>query len=468
MAAAVFKERAVGWTYVFVHMASACGLAALTVFLLRTSATGAFCLAVWFTALAALAFSLAAAVVPPSGMVRLARDLGRAWWYAGALTLAAMCLRALVRSSWDALNSAFSRWLVAAAFAGVKAVLQVFYTGVVADAATEVLGTPRFLVKVAGACSGIEGLCLTLVLTAGWLVYARRELKMRRAIWLLPASLLIWLLNIVRIAALVAIGDAGYPGAVIVGFHSEAGWIAFAVVAIGFLAAANRVPWFRTDAADPRPEEQEEEANIPAIYLSPFLAMLATSLLTRVVSAGFEWLYPLRTVAGLACLWWFRKAYLRTDWRFGWLGVAAGAAVGGLWIALDHDTNSAIANGLASLTYAERTGWTAARVFAAVLAVPVAEELAFRGFLARWLVTRDSEEVESVSYRQLGWFPIVASSLAFGVLHSHLWLLGTLAGVVFAWVAKQRGRLGEAVAAHATANLSIAVWVLWRGAYGLW
>ena len=43
-----------------------------------------------------------------------------------------------------------------------------------------------------------------------------------------------------------------------------------------------------------------------------------------------------------------------------------------------------------------------------------------------------------------------------------------LAGVVFAWVAKKRGRLGEAVAAHATANLLIAVWVLTRGDYSLW
>jgi len=42
------------------------------------------------------------------------------------------------------------------------------------------------------------------------------------------------------------------------------------------------------------------------------------------------------------------------------------------------------------------------------------------------------------------------------------------AGVVFALVAKVRGRLGEAVAAHATAYLLIAVWVLARGDYSLW
>jgi membrane protease YdiL (CAAX protease family) len=49
-----------------------------------------------------------------------------------------------------------------------------------------------------------------------------------------------------------------------------------------------------------------------------------------------------------------------------------------------------------------------------------------------------------------------------------MWIAGTLAGIVFALVAKVRGRLGEAVAAHATANLLIALWVLARGDYRMW
>jgi membrane protease YdiL (CAAX protease family) len=49
-----------------------------------------------------------------------------------------------------------------------------------------------------------------------------------------------------------------------------------------------------------------------------------------------------------------------------------------------------------------------------------------------------------------------------------MWLAGTLAGVVFCLLARRTGRFGEAVAAHATANLLIAVWVLARGDYSLW
>jgi membrane protease YdiL (CAAX protease family) len=49
-----------------------------------------------------------------------------------------------------------------------------------------------------------------------------------------------------------------------------------------------------------------------------------------------------------------------------------------------------------------------------------------------------------------------------------MWIGGILSGIVFALVAKFRNRLGEAVAAHATANLLIAIWVLTRSDYSLW
>jgi CAAX prenyl protease-like protein len=100
-----------------------------------------------------------------------------------------------------------------------------------------------------------------------------------------------------------------------------------------------------------------------------------------------------------------------------------------------------------------------------VVTVPVAEELAFRGYLARRLMSAD---VEAVPLRGLSLLAVLGSSLAFGALHGRLWVAGVLAGIVFAIVAKIRGRLGEAVAAHAMANLMLAVWVLARGDYSLW
>jgi membrane protease YdiL (CAAX protease family) len=46
--------------------------------------------------------------------------------------------------------------------------------------------------------------------------------------------------------------------------------------------------------------------------------------------------------------------------------------------------------------------------------------------------------------------------------------LGTLAGLAFAAVLRWRGRMGDAVAAHAVSNLLLAAWVLGFGDWAQW
>jgi CAAX prenyl protease-like protein len=186
------------------------------------------------------------------------------------------------------------------------------------------------------------------------------------------------------------------------------------------------------------------------------------------VSNNFDWLYPLRLAVAVAVLWHYRAEYRRLNWRFGWLGPLAGAAIFALWLGLARWHSSGadeLGAQLARLAPWQRMGWIATRAFAAVVTVPVVEELAFRGYVARRLISAD---VEAVPFGQLSVLAILVSSLAFGALHGQMWIAGTLAGIVFALVAKVRGRLGEAVAAHATANLLIALWVLARGDYRMW
>jgi exosortase E/protease (VPEID-CTERM system) len=289
----------------------------------------------------------------------------------------------------------------------------------------------------------------------------------------------------VRLAALIAIGNAGYPDVALGGFHSQAGWILFSCVALAFLLTVDNVAWFRQSAPAlaevPSPAPQVSSSplaasNLAAVYLLPWLAVLAAGLLAQAASGGFEWLYPLRLIAALAVFFAYRRQYLRMDWRFGWLGPAAGVLVFALWIAIDQaigrDAASSngvlltgVAQGLARLSHVQRVAWILTRILAAVTTVPLAEELAFRGYIARRIL---SPNVESVPLGSLSLVAVLASSLAFGILHGRMWLAGTLAGVVFALVARLRGRLGEAVAAHATANLLLALWVIARGNYSLW
>jgi exosortase E/protease (VPEID-CTERM system) len=434
-------------------------------------------LALWYAALASWPLTLGGALFDLRQLARLLASLGNAWGLAAIVGAVTMSARGLLLLAWDAPDSRLGQAMQAATFRGVKTVLGMFYASVQTDPANSVIGTNAFAVRIAAPCSGMEGVALMLSLTVGWLIYSRRELRMGRALLLVPVSLaMIWVLNLARIAALIAIGSAGYEGVAVVGFHSEAGWILFSAVSLGFLIAVHNVAWFRRDEVVARGGARSAAVtNVAAVYLMPMLAVLAAGALATAASSGFERLYGLRVVAVAAVLYAYRREYRQMDWSFGWLGPAAGLAVFAMWIALagmmdkwmgaGAAASSALAAGLAQLTAGQRVAWIALRITAAVVTAPIAEELAFRGYMARRLMSAD---VESVPMARLSLLAVLVSSLAFGAMHGKLWVAGAAAGLVFAVVAKMRGRLGEAVAAHATANLAIAIWVLARGDYSLW
>jgi CAAX prenyl protease-like protein len=120
---------------------------------------------------------------------------------------------------------------------------------------------------------------------------------------------------------------------------------------------------------------------------------------------------------------------------------------------------------LAGISPVARWSWIAFRVAAAVITVPIAEELAFRGYLARRFVSRD---FDLVSFSSLTALPIALSSVVFGLMHGRQWLVGIVAGLAFAGVLRWRGRFGDAVIAHAVANFLLAVWVVGFGQWGQW
>ena len=100
--------------------------------------------------------------------------------------------------------------------------------------------------------------------------------------------------------------------------------------------------------------------------------------------------------------------------------------------------------------------WLGIRAIGSIVMVPIAEELAFRGLLHRWLISRRFETVE---FAQFTWLAFIASSLLFGLMHQR-WIEGALAGAVFALLMYRSGRLSDPMAAHMTANAVIVVWAI--------
>jgi exosortase E/protease (VPEID-CTERM system) len=344
-------------------------------------------------------------------------------------------------------------------------------TDLVNEPATFVLGTPTFSVNIAPECSGYEGIGLIVTFLGVYLWLFRARLQFPRALILLPlGAAAVWILNAARIAALIVIGSSGWPEVATGGFHSQAGWLLFNAVALGFVALSLRGRYFMTavpsapaDTVAPSPT-----ADPTAAYLSPLLVIVATSMITGAFSTGFDWLYPARVLAAGVALWVFRGSYGELKWRWSWGAIAIGIVVFLIWVALMptevHDKDAWPA-ALGTIPPGWAALWLVIRVLGYVVTVPVAEELAFRGFLPRRLLQPDFSALPVTTF---SWLPVALSSLLFGALHGQFWIAGTIAGALYA-MALYRGRaLGDAVQAHATTNALMVLYVFATGHWSAW
>ena len=152
------------------------------------------------------------------------------------------------------------------------------------------LGTRGFSVNIAPTCSGLEGVGLLLAFLGIYLWVFRRELRFPAALVLLPiGAVSIWLLNALRIVLLIVIGSSGWREIALGGFHSQAGWLTFNFVALGFVALVNRTGWFMKSRQEDRPSPADDST---AAYLAPFVVVLATANGHRCVFIGSRLALP--------------------------------------------------------------------------------------------------------------------------------------------------------------------------------
>jgi exosortase E/protease (VPEID-CTERM system) len=447
------------WRWLLLHGALVAPLIPLSMFLYDHASSVPFALvaAGWLIFALAASLALLAALAPAPIWRAAVRSLGVVWWYAGVAAALATAAMAWSESWWAPMANV--------TFHAVASVLKPLVPGLEADPATLTIAAGRFAVNIAPACSGLEGVGLMLAFCSVLLLLFRREYIFPRALMLLPAGVALSLaLNVVRIASLVLIGYAGYPDVAAYGFHSEAGWIAFNGAAVLVAILSRRSPWLSRAAREP---SGAASRNPTALYLLPFLAILLTGMLSAAVSSGFEYFYGLRLVAAMLALAYCWPRLHGLDWRFSWRGPATGIIVFGLWIGAAHFllAQAPMPAPLLDMPRLSRGLWIAARLAGSLVAAPLAEELAFRGYLLRRLKDADFEAVSPAS---TGVWPLIASSVAFGLLHGTLWLPGIAAGFVYGFMYMRTGRIGEAVAAHGATNALLAGSVLAGAQWQLW
>jgi exosortase E/protease (VPEID-CTERM system) len=453
------------WPFLLGHLAALAAFTAVTAYVLEGEARDSPWAAGWavgWLVLAALTLALwLAAILPASRWLPLARRSAGPLVGGVCIGLAAWGVGCFTDKLWVPLSQS-TFWVVVR-------LLGLVTSDCISDPNALIVGTSTFSVQIAPSCSGYEGIGLMWVFVGVYLWCYRSDLRFPTALVLLPAATaVIWLANAGRIAALVAVGTWVSKDAALGGFHSQAGWLAFNAVALGVVLVAHRVPWIHKQVEEAAPAAEAGKPDATAAYLAPLMVLIATMMVTSAFVSDFDWPYPLRVVLTGIVLWHYRRTYTGLGWGWSWVAAVLGVAVFVAWLLLEPVPSSkggaAFSDSLRELPPGWGLLWLSFRVLGSVVTVPLAEELAFRGFLTRRLIASHFEEVPVGRFT---WLSFLVSSALFGLLHGR-WLAGTLAGMVYALALYRRGRVGDAVLAHAVTNALLAVYVLITGSWWLW
>jgi len=210
----------------------------------------------------------------------------------------------------------------------------------------------------------------------------------------------------------------------------------------------------------------------------PFATYIAFIAIADVLSRlgwtdnELRWLYPVKIAAVVIVLLAYRKHYSELKRhtfraRTAVMSVIVGLIVLVLWVNLDAPwMQIGTAAGFDPTSGARQIDWllVALRITGAALVVPVMEELFWRSFLMRWMVSGDFLKVHPISVRLQA---IAVTAILFGFEHN-LWLAGIVAGLAYTLLYMRTGTLWAPILAHAVTNGLLGLWIVGTGNWAYW
>ena len=348
--------------------------------------------------------------------------------------------------------------LTEATFKSAEAVLVVMGYSVNSEVSIKLLGISDFDVLVGPQCSGVEGFLLITGFLSYYIWLFRHDLKFPRVWLLLPIGLVFsWIFNVIRISTLIMMGHHISPDLAIDGFHSHAGWLMFTIVAVGLSLAAHKIMWFRKDGqarAKPATAPKPLSEDTYAALILPFIVFMASALLLSTFTEIPGLYYPVRFLAMAAILLFFWRFLRGLHWVLDPIAIAVGAVIGVAWLLTapaNEAGDNALADALLNLGSIGFAIWVLARVLGTSIAVPIIEELFFRGYVQAKI--DDGRPLMRI-------LAFAVSSGLFAALHGR-WIAAFIAGILFGLLMLRKGRVTDAILGHMVANAVIAGWALY-------
>jgi len=218
------------------------------------------------------------------------------------------------------------------------------------------------------------------------------------------------------------------------------------------------------------------ESRTTLAYVAPFCVYIASMGLERLLGIEGAWPYVLRCSLTLAAVLIFSRRTASFTVRNPAASAALGFLVFIVWVAPDqlwnirHDwlfENALTGSAVSSIPIALRrnAAFLALRVGGSVLLVPIIEELFWRAWLMRWLISPHIETVPLGAYNRLAFWVTAA---LFAAEHGPYWEVGLAAGIIYNWWMIRTRRLGDCILAHAVTNLALGLFVIRSGQWQYW
>ena len=189
-------------------------------------------------------------------------------------------------------------------------------------------------------------------------------------------------------------------------------------------------------------------------YIIPFLVyVISIPLIAN------NYLLVARVAVLLSLLFLFKKFY-KFELKFDTLSVLIGFVIFLSWILLEGFYPIFVT----TLYMPEDNTFLLIRVFSFVIITPIIEEFFTRNFLARILIKNDWEKVP------IGKFTAASFTLTvlfFGFSHNR-WLPGLIAGALLNYLIYKKKDMNSVILAHSTANILLAIYIIYTKSWFFW
>jgi CAAX prenyl protease-like protein len=211
--------------------------------------------------------------------------------------------------------------------------------------------------------------------------------------------------------------------------------------------------------------------------VAPFAAFVGCMVIEKALPFGPGIFYPVRAAVALIAMLVFSLRVIPWVPDRPLPSIGLGVAVFFIWIGPDllwpgmrnhwlfHNSLVGSAASALPADLKSSPAFIAVRVFGSVGLVPILEELFWRGWLMRWLVSQNFRKIPLGTYSHVSFW---LTAILFASEHGSYWDVGLITGVVYNWWLIRTKDLANCILAHAVTNGCLAVYVLGWNQWQYW